>query len=231
MTDNNNESFIAEYIGNFFDCINNSIYNLQKYIDKFYKFMPNVFVSINDTSISDDVKEVLKFVSSENENIIKSKGLSFILEVSNLLIRKYTSLTDEMKKPKNNGCKYIISKTAYSFFDKFQNDIEWEKLQMNMYAKSEHNTVESLDFISYSLNEFKKMELIEFEVSDRMLPFEDFIRILDIGLLKLTTSITSLKKIAEGSQSITCTSLCCKKVITLMILVFHVMKTIKISYE
>ena len=75
------------------------------------------------------------------------------------------------------------------------------------------------------------MDSLTFDTSDKLLPVEDFIRIFDICILKLTTSITSLKKIAERSQSITCTALCCKKVISLMIILFYVLKTVRICHS
>ena len=224
---NNTETFLEEALGNFYDCINNAVYVLQKYIDKFYKNIPEIYQILPDIK-EGKLNEVLRFISSENENIIKAKGISFVVEVTDILIRKYSGLVSKIKNPSNVNCLYRISNEAYSFFDEYQEDMNWKKLQMGIYTKKSETNNFNLDFVEYSEKEFERFKNYKFEMSNKDLDKDEFISILDTAVLKLTISMTELKKITEDSQSVYCTFLCCQKMITLMILVYHVMCSIQI---
>ena len=67
-----NENFLEAAFGNFLDCIQNNVYSLQTYIDIFHDNVTSIYLTIENVE-DKNIKEILKFVVMETDNILKSK--------------------------------------------------------------------------------------------------------------------------------------------------------------
>lgn len=223
------ESFLEIAIGNFFDCIKNTVYNLQKYIDRFYSQINSIY-DISDTITDPNVKQVLNFFMIENENIIKLKGIGFASDVSRLITRKYVSLVENIKK-ESYRYTYKISKDAYNFLDKCQDEIDSRSLILNNYSKKEITIEEICKFTKFMETEFHKYDNMDFTITDEIIDHEQILEILDTAYVKLSFSMTELKKLTEDSMSVYTTANACRRIISLMIILYHILITIKIHEE
>lgn len=221
------ENFMEVAVGNFIDCVRNAVYGLQKYIDNFYNPISEIYT--NEIKIKDpNVRKVINFALVENENIIKNKGIAFANEISNLLLRKYDSLIESIEK-ESDKYKYKISEDAYSFLDKFQDDIDWQNLQLNAYTSRKCDDMKLLfEFNKFMESQFKRFAIYSFQATDIDLSKNEFITILDSAFLKLVSTMLQIKRILDSSTSLYTMSVSCRKVIEMSVMLYYILETIEL---
>lgn len=221
------ENFMEVAVGNFIDCVRNAVYGLQKYIDNFFNPISEIYT--DEIKIKDpNVRKVINFVLVENESIIKNKGTSFANEVNNLLLRKYDSLIESIEK-ESDKYKYRISEDAYTFLDKFQDDINWQNLQLNAYSSKKYDDMKLLfEFNKFMEMQFKRFAIYSFQASEIELSKNEFITILDSAFLRLVSSMMQIRRILDNSASMYTMSVSCRKVIEMSVMLYYILETIEL---
>ena len=221
------ENFMEVAVGNFIDCVRNAVYGLQKYIDNFFNPISEIYT--DEIKIKDpNVRKVINFVLVENESIIKNKGTSFANEVNNLLLRKYDSLIESIEK-ESDKYKYRISEDAYTFLDKFQDDIDWQNLQLNAYSSKKYDDMKLLfEFNKFMEMQFKRFAIYSFQASEIELSKNEFITILDSAFLRLVSSMMQIRRILDNSTSLYTMSVSCRKVIEMSVMLYYILETIEL---
>ena len=224
------ENFLDAALGNLYDYIKNTVYSLQTYTDVFHFHVSSICLDYDDQNDNEDIKQVLKFVVMEYENILKSKSISFALEIENILTRKYKSLSERIQCDKGKH-KYWISTEAYQHLNLYQDEINWEKVTLNPYFKKESDTNQIYQFVNYMNHEFENYKEKEFRLDNKPITDEELITVLYTMFMKLNVTIIRLKKIIEKSFSLYTSAMVCNKIISILVLTYTVLSTIKFYEE
>lgn len=221
------ENFLDIIIGNFYDCICNSVYTLQQYVNTLYNFIPNNYTDNADNNNNERL--VLNFIANEHENIVKYKGIAFANDISNLLQRKYNSMI-VMLAEHGKGLKFTISNDACDFLTKFQDRII--EIEFERYAEKTDETLqENSNIIEFMNSEFEKYKAYKFNNLDSNCSNEDVINVVKNAYAKLSVSMTQLRLSCANSTSGYYTILTCRKIVSLMIILYHILSTIQIDED
>ena len=218
------ENFLDLLIGNFYDCIRNYIYNFQLYIDALHTNVSNTL----DTKIENNkINQLLSFIVNEHENIIKYKGVAFANEVSELLRRKYNSMY-EFIKDNDETVSYGLSSLACDFLNNFQDELV--QLEIDRYSKKTHEEISNTyNLTDYMESEFSRYKNFNFNDTNEICSKEQTLTLFNSIYMKLSVSMTQLRISCANSTSMYYTILTCRKIISLMMLLYFVLKTIKIK--
>lgn len=219
-----NENFLEAVFGNFLDCIQNNVYGLQTYIDIFHDNVSSIYLTIENVE-DKNIKEILKFVVMETDNILKSKIISFAMDTDNLVTKKYEALLEQIKTDKEKHM-YLISLDAYRYLDDFQNDIQSHLINTNPYFKKPGGA-QSYNFLEYMNYEFDTYKKLKFEKCGIPLSKDDLITVLDGAFTKVSVAMLQLQKQVENSDSMYSSSIICKKIITILIVIYEIVSTIE----
>lgn len=217
------ENFLDAAFGNYFDCIKNSVYSLQKYIDAFH-YSTGKFYLEYDSIDNQEMKDLFKFVLMEAESIIKAKFVTFVVEVENFLNKKYESLIQNIKLDENINRRFFISDEAYMFLDKFQNDIT-AKGKNNPYNKKD--SIESIyQFKDFMTEQFSLYENTKFGLNKTSISGKELVHFLDGAFMKVSVTMVNFKRMIEQSNSMYVSAVLCRSVISLLIVSYIVVSTI-----
>ena len=223
----NDEDFLEVAFGNFLDSIKNLVYGLQKYINMLHYTGDSIYLEYG-TIKNQELKDIAKFVMLESEEIIKMKAIKFSIDAETLLRKKYESLVENINHEKNDY-RYRISAEAYIYLDEFQKETNWDTIVSKCYKMLSKGNKNSYDFIHHMKDEFKQYESLKFKPTKNTIDKKELITILDGAFMNLSVSMLKFKRMIEGSTSIYVSASICKKIITLLIVTYVVISTIKIE--
>lgn len=126
MTDTN---FLTEMIGNYYDCIVNIVYKLQKYTDA-------VLIEVKNRNIDTD-DELISFMICESENIIKNNLYVTSIKILDLYENKYKNLIDNLKLIDNR--KFYSSYKISEYFQEKIKHIDWDLIHYQAYTTDDEN--------------------------------------------------------------------------------------------
>lgn len=126
MTDTN---FLTEMIGNYYDCIVNIVYKLQKYTDA-------VLIEVKNRNIDTD-DELISFMICESENIIKNNLYVTSIKILDLYENKYKNLIDNLKLIDNR--KFYSSHKISEYFQEKIKHIDWDLIHYQAYTTDDEN--------------------------------------------------------------------------------------------
>jgi hypothetical protein len=117
-------NFLSEMIGNYYDCIVNIIYKLQRYTDALLK---------NNTNTEDISNPTFTFLIYESENIVKNNLYISSLKLIDLYEDKYKNLIDQISKSENR--KYYTSHSVSVYFQEKIKHIDWDLVHYQSYNR------------------------------------------------------------------------------------------------
>lgn len=193
-----NETEHETSLGNYKDCIYNLVYGVQRYIDKFYNYIPLLY---KDSDSFGEYSDLATFLIGENENVIKLKCIHFAIESNNLIIRKHEKLHELIQKCPE-GTKYLLSSDSMIYFMDQQDYIDWDKLTSKIYSKKVYETIDDIykfnHYVDERLNFYKSYA---FNDKQKYYTPEEAITVIDVCFIKLTTTFVRLKELMESSNS------------------------------
>lgn len=217
------ENFLGAAFGNYFDCIKNSVYSLQKYIDSFHYTTGKFYLDYSSID-NQEMKDLFKFVLMEAEPIIKAKFITFAVEVENFLNKKYESLIQNIRTDENISNRFYISNDAYMFLDNFQNEIT-SKGKNNPYNKKEE--IDKIyQFKDFMEEEFALYENTKFKLNVTTISGKELAHFLDGAFMKVSATMITFKRMIEQSNSMYISASLCRSVISLLIVTYVVISTV-----
>lgn len=221
---NTNSNFLHQTVTNYYDCIANLIYNLQKYINFFHNDIGKYY---DNDVVDEDINGLVSFVISESENILKYKIVAFANDVSSLLKRKYDDLTARILI-EGSGYTYTFSNEACLFLDKFQDEIVQMDLK-NYSVKSVDSVQNEYNVSEHMENEFKKYKDMLFNDLKHKNDKDALLHLIDTAYEKIESTISNLRIRCALSTSSYQSIITCRAIITIMILLYHMINTIVIE--
>lgn len=193
----NLKNLISEDIGNFRDCIDNIVYNLQRYADQLIHYIPDHAMELSRAGFN---KETLGFLIGESDNILRHQIAAAALESHVLLNRKLSTI---IKIIKNSTASYnfYFSYGAELWFRDYNgfNDVKKDPFSF-------HEDPSSIDETIY--NYVDRLDMITKEYDARN--YGSSVPITKENLLERLESVqASMQQIMTGlRQSIDLTTSC-----------------------
>lgn len=148
-----NTNFLTEMVGNYYDCIVNIVYKLQKYTD-------TLLVEVRHRNINTE-DELISFLICESENIFKDILYVTSLKILDLYEDKYKNFIEKIKSSENR--KYYSSREVSVYFQEKIKHIDWDLIHYQSYNSDEEHRMKVYNFqktFDYYMNKYN------FEVSD-----------------------------------------------------------------
>ena len=213
-------------IGNYHDSIRNNVRGVQRYIDEFFKHIPDIYPAILEQK--GEYYDLVAFLFMENENIIKHKALSFMIESYKLLNRKWESLRKYVEK-NDDDIYYMIPRDAFRFIYNKKEYNEWVSSAYNIYTRPENEedqeeVMHVMEYLDERLEEFPKTihdgELLKFTKKELLVR-------LDNMYLTLTHCINHLKELSEISFSAYSSLKTVRGMVNVLVMTYCAASTIK----
>ena len=220
------ESYIHAVKGNFNDSIKNLIYGMQRYLDIFYSKTLDSFLDISNIN-DENIKEIMQFISVENENIIRAKCLSFVINIRSLLDRKNDSVLDITSKYKNE-IKFSISIDTFDSLNKYIQEVEIDTLDINIYAEKTKSMDKLICVDKLMEDELNKYNIDKILESNEELGKDEFLPIVYNSHHSLLSIMDILKETLEKSTSLYLSLIVIRRVIKILILTHVAFATIEI---
>jgi hypothetical protein len=148
-----NTNFLTEMVGNYYDCIVNIVYKLQKYTD-------TLLVEVRHRNINTE-DELISFLICESENIFKDILYVTSLKILELYEDKYKNFIEKIKSSENR--RYYSSREVSVYFQEKIKYIDWDLIHYQSYNSDEEYRTKVYNFqktFDYYMNKYN------FEVSD-----------------------------------------------------------------
>ena len=218
----NKESFLTSVIENYKDYIKNMVHKYQKYDDVLNKMTTELYNYNTLKSKDEQFIEILSFLRTENENIYRMKGVSFIKEGRDVLSSKYRLLRSGLKSAGSNA-KFYFNQEVFQFFLDHIDQINWSVITNDVYSNGliiEETFEETMDemFMAYEFHDFKSDPTIYY--------CDPLIVLVDDSFDKIIKTLDKMKVLAEESRSSHLTNIIAREALDLMIMTYTSIKTI-----
>lgn len=218
------ESDIEMEIGNYKDCIANMVRGVQRYFNELYDYIPMLYPDV--ISQKSKYLPLVMFLFSESDNIIKQKGISFVIDGLNLINRKFDSLSSVIENNKNYDM-YLAPKQSLEevytseVFSKFVDySFNEGKSMLDDYNK-EYDLETYCDIVTQELRTKYS------EIGKREVTKDELLKTLVEDFKYLPEVMTYLRELSETSSSVYATSQVLKIMISSLVLGFVAMENIE----
>ena len=218
------ESDIEMEIGNYKDCIANMVRGVQRYFDELYDYIPMLYPDV--ISQKSKYLPLVMFLFSESDNIIKQKGISFVIDGLNLINRKFDSLSSVIENNRNYDM-YLAPKQSLEevytseVFSKFVDySFNEGKSMLDDYNKE-------YDLETYCDIVMQELRTKYSEIGKREVTKDELLKTLVEDFKYLPEVMTYLRELSETSSSVYATSQVLKIMISSLVLGFVAMENIE----
>jgi len=227
-----NEEILQDDIGNFKDCIHELVRNAQMYIDQFYKEVPYIYPEV--IRHSGIYTNLISFLFHENNNILKNKGIAFVIDSYELIERKYSTLIDRMNMCINMSCnaKFLVNLSALNNMKQRNTNLSWIISSFDVYDRLSEKKMDN-DGSYHLVEHMEKMFMLYDESSEQdtttdLLTAEEMIKVINNAHVLILPNLENMFKLSENVNSVYATTKIMQKMIEAMVISYNFMKNIKV---
>ena len=218
------ESDLEMEVGNFTDSIANMVRGVQRYFDELYDYIPILYPEI--ISQKSKYLPLIMFLFSESDNIIKQKGISFVIEGLALANRKFDSFINVIESNKNYEFYNVPEKNLQTMY----NTLIYDKFVEMSFSKEkmiipEYRT--EYDFVGYANERAIAFEEEYAKVGRSVITRGAILNRLYTELKYFPDVLNYIRELSENSSSVYATSQVIKIMISSIMIGYIAMKNIE----
>lgn len=228
-----NETFLANILGNFRDFMFNSTRKLQTYFDIIDETTNKIYHldSINDNDEKNEFKKLHDFIVSEGYNITRAQVAFFINNYASILSARYEFFVKNIKKCPDNA-KFKFSSEAFVALDNVLQYTFNENFDDFRYSKKTFSIYDYMDFTGYLKTELKNNSLTQFNLDKDPINKNELLAILDSEFLLLYMAIKKLfNEVLKSTSDTYIIIKCCREMIHIAATLYRIFGIIDVMYD